>query len=81
MSYANLLCWEVKDLITVRHNIMVYCFEIVYMDLFTLETQITWTRFTKVLCGPRALGTLMYPVWYNGSGHDVEDVGIKITIL
>ena len=30
------------------------------MVLFTLGTQITWTRYTMVRCVPRTLRTLMY---------------------
>lgn len=39
--------------------IMVYCFEIFHMGILTLETQITWTRYTKKFFVPRTLRTLM----------------------
>lgn len=78
MSHTGFFCWCVVQFFMVRHDIMVYCFEIVYMIFLTLGTQITWTRYTIILCVPLTLRAKMYSISDACCFHNVECLVLKI---
>lgn len=78
MSNTQFLFWNVVELITECHNIMVYCSKFYNMVFFTLSTQIAWTKFTIVLCVLWTLRTLTSFICCACCFHDVEGLGLKI---
>lgn len=63
----------------INYNIVVYCFEILYMVLFTLATQLAWTGCAVIFCVPRTLGALTHSTLDVCRVHNANGVSLKHT--
>lgn len=77
-SIYFLVC-DVVKFPKINYNIVVYCFEILYMILFTLATQLTWTGCAVIFCVPRTLGALIHYILDVCRFHNANGLSLKHT--
>lgn len=77
-SIYFLVC-DVVKFPKISYNIVVYCFEILYMVLFTLAKQLTWTGCAVIFCVPWTLGALIHYILDVCRFHNANGLSLKHT--
>lgn len=77
-SIYFLVC-DVVKFPKINYNIVVYCFEILYMVLFTLAKQLTWTGYAVIFCVPQTLGALIHYILDVCRFHNANGLSLKHT--